>query len=79
MGYLLGTDSEELTFGERGSHVQAVGHAHAVDPTSPLNPTGGVLAYALCGKPVRAWPDQEFDPEAPHVHEECATRAQAEG
>jgi len=35
---------------------------------------GAALAYALCGRAVRAWPEREFDPSAVDAHDECAAR-----
>lgn len=75
MGNVLGTDSEELTFTERGVDVVAVGLAHAVDLTFHANRAGAALAYALCGRAVRVWPEREFDPETAGVHPECAAAA----
>lgn len=72
MGYVLGSTTEELTFTDGGVEVVPTGVAHAVDLTSPVNRAGGVLAYALCGSPVRAWPERDFDPAAANVHDECA-------
>lgn len=71
---MLGSDTETLTFVEDGVDVEPVGRAHAVDPASSLNSAGGILAYALCGRAVRAWPEREFDPSAVDAHEECAAR-----
>jgi hypothetical protein len=56
MGYVLGSQTEELRFTSGGVTVEPVGLAHAVDPVAPQNSAGGVLAYALCGKAVRVWP-----------------------
>jgi hypothetical protein len=75
---MLGSETEESTFTEHGIKVQPVGLAHGVDPASPLNRAGGVLAYALCGTAVRAWPDHVFDPHADRVHDRCAALSQPE-
>ncbi len=76
MGYALGSDTEQLSFTEHGATVEPVGLAHAVDPASPLNNAGGVLAHALRGKAVRAWPDLDFDPDADNAHDRCVAATQ---
>jgi hypothetical protein len=78
MRYVLGSETELLSFTEDGTKVEPVGLAHAVDPASPQNAAGGLLAYALCGTAVRAWPDHEFEPDAQHVHDQCLKLAQPE-
>ena len=79
MRYVLGSETESLTFTEHGSKVEPVGGmAHAVDPASPQNSAGGLLAYALCGTAVRAWPDHEFDPQAQRVHDRCTSIIQVD-
>ena len=78
MGYVLGSDTEELSFTEHGATVEPVGLAHAVDRASPLNSGGGVLAYARCGKAVRAWPDLDFDPGDDSAHDQCVALSQPE-
>jgi hypothetical protein len=76
MGYVLGSETESLTFTEHGIKVEPVGLAHAVDPAAPQNRAGGLLAYALCGTAVRAWPDLAFDPHADRVHDQCLALSQ---
>lgn len=76
MRYLLGTDTETLTFTADGIHVTPAGLAHAVDPASSVNRSAGALAYALCGKAVIAWAEHDFDPSSEGVHDECAVRCQ---
>jgi hypothetical protein len=78
MRYVLGSETELLTFTEHGSKVEPVGMAHAVDPASPQNSAGGLLAYALCGTAVRSWPDREFDPQAQRVHDRCTSITQVD-
>lgn len=78
MAYVLGSETEALTFTECGIDVTPVGLAHAVDSASELNNAGGVLAYAVCGRAVRAWADRKFDPHADEVHGECAAWAASE-
>jgi hypothetical protein len=78
MVYVLGSETEALSFTEHGIDVTPVGIAHAVDRASELNSAGGVLAYAVCGRAVRAWPDRKFDPHANEVHGECAASAASE-
>jgi hypothetical protein len=73
MRYVLGSETELLRFTEHETKVEPVGMAHAVDPASPQNSAGGLLAYALCGTAVRAWPEYEFDPDGQRVHDRCAT------
>jgi hypothetical protein len=78
MDYVLGSETESLTFTQHGIKVEPVGLAHAVDPASPQNSAGGLLAYALCGTAVRAWADHEFDPQADRVHDQCLALSQPE-
>jgi hypothetical protein len=78
MVYVLGSETEALTFTEHGIDVRPIGLAHAVDPASELNSAGGVLAYAICGRAVRSWPDQTFDPLVDEAHRECATLVTSE-
>jgi hypothetical protein len=44
MVYVLGSETEALTFTEHGINVTPVGIAHAVDRASELNSASGVLA-----------------------------------
>jgi hypothetical protein len=78
MPYVLGSETELLSFTEHGADVEPVGLAHAVDPASPQNSAGGLLAYAQCGTAVRVWPDREFDPHAQRVHDQCVNLSQQE-
>jgi hypothetical protein len=48
------------------------GLVHAVDANSLRPDSAMVLAYAICGTPVRVWPHEHFDPAAEHVHAQCA-------
>ena len=78
MGYVLGSDTEKLSFTAHGATAEPVGLAHAVDFASPLNNAGGVLPYALCGKAVRAWPDVDFDADADSAHDQCVAVTQSD-
>ena len=78
MGYVLGSETELMSFTEHGTKVEPVGLAHAVDPSASENSAGGLLAYALCGRAVRVWADQDFDRSAPGVHDECVNLAEQE-
>jgi hypothetical protein len=77
MRYVLGTDTEMLVFTEHGIEQVPAGRAHAVDPQSELNRSFGALAYAVCGRAVRAWPEERFDPDGVGVHEACKARSRA--
>jgi hypothetical protein len=78
MGYVLGSDTETMTFTDLGVDLAPAGLAHAVDLASPLNSAGGVLAYAACGKAVRVWPERAFDPAASGAHAECVSEVRAD-
>ena len=68
----VGSEAESMAFTDDGIEYGAAGLAHAVDTQSPINGPAAVLAYAICGKAVRAWPDQPFDSGARGVHDACA-------
>lgn len=77
-GYVLGSDTETITFARDGSiEYRPAGAAHAVDVTDPVNAHPGAVGYAICGRPVRVWPDQRFDPAHPPAHDGCIAAAQA--
>jgi hypothetical protein len=59
-----------------GDHYlyQPGGLSHAVDAGLLHHDSAIVLAYALCGAPVRLWRDDHFDPSADHVHDGCLAR-----
>jgi hypothetical protein len=67
---VLGSEAETRAFGAEAITYQPEGVAHAVDPA------GAVLAYAVCGKPVRVWPDQPFDATAEQICDACAALTQ---
>lgn len=75
MSYVLGSEAEFMTFTIDGIEYLPAGLAHAVDMSSPINGQDAVLAYAICGQAVCAWPIQPFDSVARGVHEECAVVA----
>ena len=75
MSYVLGSEAESMAFTDNGIEYGPAGLTHAVDTQSPINGPDAVLAYAICGKAVRAWPNQPFDSSAPGVHGECAAIA----
>jgi hypothetical protein len=78
MGYVRGSQTEELRFTPGGVTVEPVGLAHAVDPAAPQNSAGGVLAYALCGTAVRVWPDRQFAADGDDAHDQCVALSRAD-
>lgn len=75
MSYVLGSENESMTVTTDGIEYRPAGLTHAVDLQSPINGPDAVLAYAICGHAVRAWPNQPFDSTARGVHEQCAAIA----
>jgi hypothetical protein len=75
MSCVLGSKTESMTPTTDGIEYRPAGLAHAVDLQSPINGPDAVLAYAICGPDVRAWPNQPFDSTARGVHEQCAVAA----
>lgn len=73
MAFVLGTESEALVVGAGALSYEPAGLGHAVDPEA-IERGGGVLGYAMCGTPVRVWPDRHFDPHGVEVHQGCAAR-----
>jgi hypothetical protein len=73
MALVLGTESEVLVVGDGQLSDEPAGLSHAVDPAVISDGTG-VLAYAVCGTPVRVWPKEGFDPDGADVHQGCAVR-----
>ena len=67
----MGTDTEAMTFTDRGIGYEPAGGSHAVDLRAPHNTATAVLGYAVCGAAVRVWPDQPFDPQASSAHDQC--------
>ena len=76
-GYLLGSDSEAISFAPGGVVYRRAGATHAVDPRAPVNARAVRVGYALCGTPVRIWPDESFDPTARVAPDRCVTLAGA--
>lgn len=79
-GTCWGSDTETVSFA-RGSVVyRPAGNLHALDPSDPVNVHAGAVGYAICGRPVRVWQGQFFDPADPVAHDGCvaAMRAAAE-
>ena len=78
--YVLGTDTERIGFDGTRARYTPHGQRHAVDlDDGQANTPAAVLGYALCGQPVRAWPEQRFDADAPDAHPACAALAQPQG
>lgn len=77
VGYVLGTDSDELTLTADGVIYNPFGVSHAVDTSSPLFPHSSQVCFAVCGAPVLIWKEQSFDPACPPegAHEACAELA----
>lgn len=76
-GYQLGSDTEQIYFEAEGVAYRRAGATHAVDPNDPANTHAVKMSYALCGTPVRSWPDERFDPTAREAHEQCVALAGA--
>jgi hypothetical protein len=79
MSYVLGSQVESMTFTDAGAQYEPAGPAHAVDTESETYTPGATVGYALCGTPVRVWPEHPFDPEASEAHDQCAAIAQRTG
>lgn len=75
MSYLLGSEGEARVFADEGITCQPDGLAHAVDADSRAGPELVSFAYAVCGRPVRVWPEQPFDPTASSC-DRCASLIQ---
>ena len=70
--FVLSSDTEVIASEGERAEYRPLGTTHAVDLRDPVNGTIATMGYALCGKPVRIWPDELFDPDAVEAHEECA-------
>ena len=70
-GYLLGSDTEQISFESSGATYSRAGATHAVDLDDPANVHTANLGYAICGTPVRIWRDEPFDPTAHEAHDRC--------
>lgn len=73
--FVLGSDTEVITFDHQRAEYRRLGTTHAVDLHDPVNGSDPTMGYALCGKPVRIWRDEPFDPDATEAHEECLRAA----
>jgi hypothetical protein len=71
MSYLLGSEGEARDFTDEGITVRPDGLTHAVNSDSPDSPEPVYFDYAVCGRPVRVWPEQPFDPTTPSC-DRCA-------
>lgn len=78
-GYLLGSDAEAISFEPDGVAYGHVGATHAVNLDDSANAHAGSLGYALCGRPVRIWPAQVFDPGSRGAHDRCVALIEAAG
>jgi len=69
--YYLGSQSEDMV-GE-GDHwtYRPGGVLHAVEAKAVPHDTTMVLAYAVCGTPVRVWREEGFDPASELAHQGC--------
>jgi len=65
----MGSEGEQIIFGE-GIDYRPDGQRHAVALTESVN-RAAAFGYAVCGTPVRLWPDVILDPSDPNVHEAC--------
>lgn len=64
MGYVLGTETEALTFTDQGLQVEPAGTAHAVDRDAPVNRGGGLLARCAA-RPCGRGPSASSTPTLP--------------
>jgi hypothetical protein len=71
MSYLLGSEGEARDFTDEGITLRPDGIAHAVNPEPADSPELVHFAYAICGRSVRVWPEQHFDPTTPSC-DRCA-------
>lgn len=76
-GYLLGSDTEAIGFEPDGVAYRGAGATHAVDPDDPVNAHAVNRGYAICGTPIRVWPDKPFDPSAREAHDRCVALSSA--
>lgn len=74
MSYVLGSATESVAFSGSGIEYSPTGQAHAVDTQSLNRSPDSLLAYAICGAPIR-WAERPFDPAATNVHDPCARLA----
>lgn len=72
MSYALGSQTESMAFADSGIEYGPEGLKHAVDRRSLTSSPDSVLAYAICGEPVRVWAEQSFESDAAAVHDACA-------
>ena len=72
---MLGSEAESMAVTTDGIEYQPGGLAHAVDLQFPVSGLDAVLAYAICGHAVRAWPNRPLDSTERCVDEECAVMA----
>lgn len=70
--YVLGSQSEAMTFDSSSVAYEPAGVAHAVDPAR--HDEGLALGYAICGAAVRVWPGEHFNPTHADVHSACVER-----
>jgi hypothetical protein len=72
--YVLGTDTEGMAFAGEAIEYGPFGERHVVDTESAGYQDGCTVAYAVCGQPVRAWPDQPVDVDhlGEQIHDGCA-------
>ncbi len=75
--YVLGTETEAMSFSTTGIDYLPAGSRHVVDLRSPIESDDALLAYAMCGRAVRAWPDEPIDSAAPGIPNKCAALIRA--
>ena len=73
--FVLGSDTEVITFEHGRAEYHRLGTSHAVDLHDPVNGPNATMGYALCGKAVRIWRDEQFDPGVAEAHQVCARAA----
>jgi hypothetical protein len=73
--FVLGSDTEVISFEHERAEYRRLGTTHAVDLHDPVNRPNATMGYALCGKPVRIWRDEPFDPNTAEAHEQCVRAA----
>ncbi|HZC69292.1 MAG TPA: hypothetical protein VE442_01230 [Jatrophihabitans sp.] len=77
MRFVLGSELEEMQISSDAIEYRPGGLRHAVDTAALEFHPDGVLAYAVCGRPVRLWSKIAFDEQIAKstAHEDCVKLA----
>ncbi len=71
MGYLFGSQVESMAFTNTGAHYQPAGTGARRRHRLRNLQAGRGRRYAICGTPVRVWPERPFEPDAADAHDRC--------